>query len=90
MIFKRAPLFQTRIRPHELALLIRYLEEAARTEKSTYLSEFLTYIVQVVLWSPMDEHMSTMTRNLMLEQAKAILSEARARGEPYFWTPPNI
>jgi hypothetical protein len=90
MKFYPAPLYTTRIRPSEIALLIRYLEEATRGEQSQYLSGFLDYVIQVVLWSSMDENMSSLRRDCVLEQAEAILAEIRQHGEPHFWNPPGI
>jgi hypothetical protein len=82
--------YKTRIRPFEAALLIRYLEEANRREQSRYLSGFLDYIIQVVLWSSLDENMSTLVRDYALEQAEAVLADVRQNKEPYFWDPSQI
>jgi len=71
----------------ELALLIKYLEEAVCREKSTYLSGFLGYLHTVVFDL---DHMSPLRRNHTLEQAEAILAEIRQKGEPHFWFPPEI
>ena len=83
-------MYKTRIRPFEVALLIRYLEEANRREQSRYLSGFLDYIIQVVLWSSLDENMSTLVRDYALEQAEAVLADVRQNKEPYFSDPSQI
>lgn len=82
MIFRSAPLFQTRVRPFEVALLIKYLDEVGRREQSRYLSGFLTYIADVVLHSRMEENMSPVQMSHALEQAEALLSDIREHGDP--------
>jgi hypothetical protein len=90
MNFDPAPLYTTRIRPLELALLIKYIEEASCREKSRYLSGFLEYLHMLVFDLDLDQNMSSVRKNHLLEQAEAILAEIRQKGEPHFWSLPDM
>jgi hypothetical protein len=84
------PIFKTAIRPFEVALLICYLQEVSRREKSQYLSRFLGYISTLVLAARMPENMSLIQIAHAFEQAEAVLADIRQNGEPYDLIPPRI
>ena len=84
MIIRSAPVFKTRIRPCEIALLIVYLEEARAKESSIYLSGFLDYIGQLVLADRLEENFPKILSSHELEQAEAFLADIRQNGEPRF------
>jgi hypothetical protein len=90
MIYRTAPIFQLRIRPYEIALLWRYLEEASVKESSGYLQGFLSYLNHCVLWDAMEKNFGRLLREHAMEQAEAVLAEIHQDGEPHEWVPPTI
>jgi hypothetical protein len=84
MIFRAAPIFKTRFRPFEVALLFLYLGEIARRENSPYLSAFLNRVSMVVLYNDMDQNMNALVKEHALEQAEAIPADVRKNTDPYF------
>jgi hypothetical protein len=89
MKFRSPPIFKTTFHPLEAAILILYLREASRREKSSYLSGFLDYVANMVLLHFVElNHISPTQREHALEHAEAILADIRQNGEPCFWINP--
>jgi hypothetical protein len=84
------PIFKTTIRPLEAALLILYLEQASRREKSQYLAGLLDYVAQLVLYDKLAQNMSATQISYAFEHAEAVLADIQKHGEPWFWIPPEI
>ena len=91
MIFRSAPVFKTAISPLEVALLILYLREVSRREKSQYLSGFFDYVANLVLYDKLEKNnLSLVQIDYAFEQAEAIIADIQEHGEPYFWIPPRF